>query len=105
MWVIQMFEQRMNGKVLEHKHDDYDYWHSVDRIHKEDSAECIDISSTSIEIKEKLRSQIKNIYLYMLDKQIKSITLDNDNLIFESNNGDTWTLMSDELAYIVGCNK
>ena len=50
----------------------------------------------------KLKSEIKNIYLYMLHKEVKNITLDKGNLTFEYLNGDTWTVMNDELAYIVG---
>jgi hypothetical protein len=38
---IKMIEERQRGDVLEHHHDNYDYWHPVTRVHKMEDGETV----------------------------------------------------------------
>lgn len=43
MTVIKMMEERQHGDILEHHHENYDYWHPVTRVHKMEDGEIVSL--------------------------------------------------------------
>ena len=43
-----MMEERQHGDILEHHHENYDYWHPVTRVHKMDDGEVVSLPEEHI---------------------------------------------------------